>query len=274
MKSSKKERRFIMKYKSFASGLLGAVACAGVSLSSLAQEVYSPNVVGFQKLSVVTNGSRMVMASTPFDATSNNINNVIGPQLYGSNTSAKSANVIVWNKTNQSYKSYWLAGTISAGNPLNNKWIDGSKLASNAIVDPGMSFWMKQAPAGSQQQVVVCGEVVDIPTSSIPVLPGMQMLSYPYNTDIYLTQTTFYACGAYGTNTSAKSDQVIVWIPTNQAYKSYWLAGTIGPANPLNNQWIDGSKLASNTVLRSGQGFWYKHRSTGFVWIESRPYTL
>ena len=52
-----------MTSKRLISGVLVAVICAGGALSCFAQEVYSPNVVGFQKLTAVSNATTFLSMS-------------------------------------------------------------------------------------------------------------------------------------------------------------------------------------------------------------------
>jgi hypothetical protein len=248
----------------------------GAVLALASDEVYSPNVVGFQKLTGSTNRG---LVTTVFNVTNSDINKVIGEQLCASNPMSMAGQISFFIPTSQTYKTYYLAAGFTRGDltNLNHKWADAeNRIATNAVI-PGVGFWMSQPPGVSNQMVVVCGEVLNSQTYCTNILPGMQIISYPYAADVYLTQTTFLACGAYATNPMTLADQVSVWNPDSQKYKTYYLAAgfTRGELTNLNHRWADAeNQIGSNVVLKCGEGFWYKHASTGFVWCESRPYSF
>ena len=61
--------------------LFVAIVCASVALSSFAQsgEDYSLNVIGFQKVTVVTNAGGLMLGSNPFlNEDIPNLDNVLG----------------------------------------------------------------------------------------------------------------------------------------------------------------------------------------------------
>ncbi|MFH0953344.1 MAG: hypothetical protein V1873_03340 [Verrucomicrobiota bacterium] len=255
---------------------LAAIVCGVIIVTSAwAQtgEVYSLNVVGFQKVSVKDASKPYTMSSTPFLATNANINQVIGPQLYGSNTFDNSDDILVWIATNQQYKKYYLLGNVGDTN-YNNKWIDYTtgEVATNANITPGMGFWVR-GRAAVTQTVVFAGDVVDAAAVTNPVITGYQILAYPYSTAIGINQMAFTNQG-FGSNTYDNSDNLMLWIPTDQQYKKFYLLGNVGDTN-YNNRWIDytAGAVATN-VVPPGQAFWYRHRGSPFNWVETKPYTV
>jgi hypothetical protein len=265
-----------MTSKRLISGMLVAVICAGVAISSFAQEVYSPNVVGFNKVSVKDSTKPYTMASTPFFSSTNpTIDNVMGYLwLTGSNTYNKSDNIMVYDPIIQRYKEYFLYGKV--GDPLlTNRWIDkATDEPTTNIIVPGMGFWIRSRQI-STQTVVFSGEVPDEPSATIHIYPGYQMIAYPYSASIKLTNTSFLSCGAYASNTYNKSDNIMIWNAESQRYSEYYIHDNSGADPLVKNKWIDkATDEAATSSLEVGTAFWYRHRGTGFNWVESIPYTL
>lgn len=258
-----------MKFNSALSALLVAVVCAGVAVSSFAQtgEVYSLNVVGFQKVTAPSNG--LMLASSPFDPNDPGINKVIGPQMTPGGSYGVGDNIIMWAAASQGYKNFYLR-TIGGS----NQWIDVNVspniVATNAFIDPGVGFWVRNRHA-SNQVIVVSGDVVNQATMSKTVVPGLQILSYPYSTAIGLN-----SCGLTNgkpTTSFGTADNVIMWDAATQTYKNYYLRTMSGT-----NKWIDvnvsPNVIASNDIP-SGSAFWYRSRgAASFTWVASKPYTL
>lgn len=254
-----------------------AIVCAlGVLTSALAQsgEVYSLNVVGFQKVTAPPAAKKYTLNSTPFIANNPNINYAIGNQLGGSNSVDNSDNILLWNKGAQAYKRYWLAGNVGDTN-YNYKWIDNltGEVATNTDILPGEGFWVRSRQSVTQV-VVVAGDVEDAQTVTNGIAAGYQLLSYPFSAPIGLNSTTF-TNGGKGSNSVDNSDNIMKWNVNAQTYLRYWLAGNVGDTN-YNRKWIDNltGEVATNAYLNPGDGFWYRHRGSGFNWVEAKPYTV
>jgi hypothetical protein len=247
-----------MKYKSTAAVLLIAIVCASVALSSFAQtgEVYSLNVVGFQKLTAASNG--LTMVSTPFLRTSNTLDDIVGGQLAAGKSSTLADNVLIWNKTNQSYDTYWLR--------TDRVWfaLSGS-LATNTSLPTDAGFWIRNRRT-TNQTVVVSGDVVDYNAITNVLVPGLTMVSYPFSTDIDINRSSL-TNGKNG-KSSTLGDNITIWDAAVQGYQTYWLR--------TDKVWRTLSgEMATNVFVGSGKGFWYRNRNAAnFNWVESRPYTL
>ena len=137
-----------MKYGSKSKILLAAIVCATVAVTSFAQtgEVYSLNVVGFQKVSALASGG-LVLSSTPFDRDAANLDNVLGTNGIAASTLGLADNCLMYDKYTQSYLIYWL---FSHTNPsLNRKWRSSSGLATNVFIQPGQGFWYRSRLSSS-----------------------------------------------------------------------------------------------------------------------------
>lgn len=251
-----------------------SVIVFGCILASVAQaqtgEVYSLNVVGFQKVSAPA--AKYQIASTPFEAADDKIDTVIGPQLTGSDGAITSDNVIMYNPTNQHYETYFIAGGI--GDPqYDGKWFtEDAQFATNAMIPPGRGFWVRSRQS-STQTIVFAGDVLSVGAVTNHIYPGFQLISYPYSTAILLNNTTF-SNGAVGSDGAITSDNILLWNASNQQYVTYFIAGGIGDPQYDGKWFTEAAQPATNISLQPGQGFWYRHRGSGFDWVEQKPYTL
>jgi len=258
-----------MKYGSKSKILLAAIVCATMAVTSFAQtgEVYSLNVVGFQKVSALASGG-LVLGSTPFERDVANLDNVLGTNGISGSTLATADNCLMYDKFGQSYLQYWL---FSHTNPsLNRRWRSASGLATNVYLLPGQGFWYRNR-ASSDATIVMAGDVVDVGAITNLIVPGLQMLSYPFSTSIRMTDLKL-TNGVSGT-TLATADNIMMYVQTNQSFNQYWLFSHTNPS--LNRKWRSSSGLATNVFIQPGQGFWYRSRlSTSNLWVEVKPYTL
>ena len=246
-----------MKHNFLLLASVAAVVFAGMAMSSFGQtgEVYSLNVVGFQKLAAT---SGFTMVSTPFLRTPNTLDDVIGSQLSGGKASSLGDNITMWNKTNQSYDTYWLR-TDGVWRTLSGTF------ATNTSLTPDEGFWIRNRKS-TGQTVVVSGDVVEDSSITNCLVPGFNMVSYPFSTEIDINKSAL-TNGKSG-KASSLADNITVWDPAIQNYQTYWLR--------TDRVWrtLSGT-MATGVTVGSGRGFWYRSRNTvNFNWIEPRPYTL
>ncbi len=245
------------------------IASACVAVSTLAQtgEVYSLNIVGFQKVNAL-GSSGLLLGSTPFDRDAATLDNVLGTNGVAGTTLGSADNCLMYDKYTQSYLQYWL---LANANPtLNRHWRSAAGLATNVYILPGQGFWYRNR-ASSNTVIVLAGDVVDVTAVTNVVVPGLQMLAYPFSTSIRMTDLTL-TNGVAGATLGA-ADNIMIYVPTNQSFSQYWLFSSANPA--LNRKWRSSSGLATNVFIDSGQGFWYRSRlSTTNLWVEVRPYTI
>ena len=236
--------------------------------SAQTAEVFSLNVVGFQKVTVSPSntGAGLFLESTPFEQDLSNIDGVVGTNGTAGITAAQGDNVILFDKYTQGYITYWLFSHVNPA--LNRHWRSGSGLATNVYLYPGMGYWHKNQ-SGSNLNIVLVGDVVADGTVTNAIVPGLQLISYPFSTSIRMTDMTL-TNGTPGT-TAAQADNIMLY--ENQSFVTYWLFSHANPT--LHRKWRSGSGLATNVFIQPGRGFWYRSRSaeTNF-WIEARPYTF
>lgn len=262
-----------MRYNSSLSMLFVAIVCASVAFSSFAQpdEDYSLNVIGFQKVAVPAKPELQV-ASTPVQATNDNIDTVIGAQLIGSDQPDISDKILMFNPTNQAYETYFIGGGTGDTN-FDGKWFTETFTpATDALIPPGRGFWIISNQAFTQT-VVLAGDVVNMGAMTNHIYTGLQLISYPYSKPILINDTKF-ANGGYGNDSADNADNILLWDVTAQAYVRYFLGGLSGDPD-FDGKWFTEYFVpATNVYLNPGHGFWYRHAGGGFDWIEPKPYTL
>lgn len=218
-------------------------------------EVYSVNVVGFQKLTAVTG---LTLVATPFSKTSNTLDGVVGAQLTAGKTAGQADNISIWNPVSQAYETYWLKTSDS------NWYTSGGVKATNRVTPLQGMFITNRRP--TNQIVVVSGDVPTQNRATNSLLPGLNLVSYPFSADIDINQS--YLTNGKTGKVAGTADNILIWNPTTRAYEAYWLKS--------DKKWYTSSGvLASNVRVGAGKGFWYLNRTNVvFAWVEPRPYTF
>lgn len=234
--------------------LLSVLGVSGVFAQT--GEVYSLNVVGFQKLTAATG---LVLVSTPFERAPNTLDDVIGAQLTGGKAELTADQVVMWNAQAQSYEQFWLKST-------DQKWYTlGGTRATNTVITPQDGFWIRNRRL-TNQTVIVSGDVVDDTARTNILLVGLNLVSYPFSSEIQINSSGL-TNGKTG-KAELMADQIVIWDPASQSYQQYWLK--------TDRKWYTlAGAVATNVFVGGGRGFWYRNRNTNsFVWVEVRPYTL
>ena len=239
-----------------AAVILAAVSLVAQTGSFAQDEVYSVNVVGFQKLTAVSSG--LTMVSVPFSKSSNTLDGVVGPQLTAGKTSTSADNISIWNAVSQRYETCWLKLADS-----NWYTLAGAKATNQIITSMGLFVQNRTA---TSRVVVVSGDVPNASRITNNLLPGLNLVSYPFSTDVDINQSGL-TNGKTG-KTSSSADNIRIWNSGTKQYDSYWLK--------TDRKWYTfAGDLASNVRVGFGVGFWYQNRTNiVFDWSEARPYTF
>jgi len=242
-----------------------------VALFAMAQtEVASINIVGYSKTSFPSN--RWIMVAANFDKVGGGTNTLL--DVFGTNQLRQAGNltlcdkVTVWNPTTQKYQTYaqYTDGVFYKAN-TGVEW--GSGIVANASIPVGTAMWVVPgAGASSNKTLNVMGQVVLVATQKVDIIPGWQMVSYPFTSDMALSNSGFFASGAARAGNLTLCDKVTIWSGTNyQTYALYtdqkWYLANDGV------EWAKGI-VASNTI-GIAQGFWYVSQSN-MVWTETNKY--
>jgi hypothetical protein len=225
------------------------VVLAGMVIASLVwaqtNTVLSRNAVGYEKITVPSNGLQLVRLDfVPVDASpgsgSISVSNLIGNQL------PNLSQVWVWDVTNANY--------VSSGRSRTGVWVP------DLMIPRGAGMWLKSAGT-SNVDVYLMGEVpgeyaTGTSTTNF-ITSGVTLSGYPYPAAIKFTNTDLY-------KNSTNLEQLWVWNASVQNYESYGKNRT-GVWTPT---------TITNLELSPGQGFWYvSKRATTYGWVEPKPYT-
>lgn len=245
--------------------LLIATLAAGAS----AQTVASANVMGYSKVSLKP-GIRNLVACNFIAGTSNTLRSVLGTnQLSQSATLGNCDIVTLFDPQSQSYQAYaqWTDGNFYKANSQTE--FNGSPIV-NPEVPIGTGFWINRASAASSTNIIlISGDVVSQTATSNSIGSGLQIVAYPYSSDIELNDLDFPSDGATGSASFSDCDKISVF--ENGAYQSYGLY-TDGNWYKANDavEWQT-APLASNAIVLS-QSFWYYAQSS-FTWDETNRYS-
>ena len=222
--------------KRFAAILgIGVLLAASPSfVDAQSTTVTSVNVVGFKTSSVDSNAFHLY--ALPFNVMGDSaIGAIFTNQLTAGGNPAAGDNVMFWDAATQQYIVNW---KHAAG------WVQGAQLSTQEVT-LARAFWVKDNSL-SGQSLTFSGEVVTNAVVSQSIMTGFNLLSYPFNTTVWVTNSALDAVAVAGTNPS-NADNLMRWDDATQQYIAYWkhAAG-----------WILGAQLATNLTISMGEGFW------------------
>ena len=251
-------------------GLIATIGFAGAQTLHAQESVYSVNVVGFQKVDVsAANQGGLGLMSMPFDKDSPYIDRVVGTNGTAGSTAFTADNVIMFDTDTQTMRTFWL---FSHTNPeFDRRWRDSAGFATNVFIPPGTGYWYRNRAEDDDHTVTLVGDVVMDDEIAVPIIEGLQILSYPFSSSAVLDNMDL-TNGAAG-STAFDADNVIIFDNDSGMFKTYWLFSHTNPE--FDRRWRDSSGFATNVYINPGEGFWYRSRSeTSFEWTASRPYDL
>ncbi|MDD5435403.1 MAG: hypothetical protein PH343_08245 [Nitrospira sp.] len=230
-------------------------------------EVQSANIVGYNRVTIPSNG-QLAMVSMQFDGigATNTFFDVFGTnQLIKNNSNPSSADRIYqYDTVSSTYKIYYQRAS-------NNFFYQtGNNVPTNPVLEAGDAFWIRSpSSATSNRELVVLGEVVVAPVINMGMVSNMNMISYPFTSDIGLNELGFSNSVGSARNNSNPSSADRIYIYQNGSYKIYglktggWTATSPGSysTNP-----------PTTDRISMGQGFWYRAVSNNWTWVETNRY--
>jgi hypothetical protein len=144
---------------------------------------------------------------------------------------------------------------------------------ANVQLDRGKGVWFMTGTGGNATNIVVSGDVFLDDTFTVNLVGTLTLLSYPYSSDINLTNLVVSNANASAAWTNA--DKIVVWTGTYVQYGLYqpatgspfWMAN--GPG------WsIPSFAAPANVNLNLGEGFWYASPSGSKTIGFSKIYTV
>lgn len=250
------------------------IGCAIASLlgsqSVCAQEesVYSVNIVGFQQIDLAP-PNQLKMASMPFEGTTTLIELFGTTTLQQGSTPLAADRIRFWDTAEQTYLSVAQAtdGNFYLLDGLG--WDSSFTVMNDHPIHIGEGFWLVsggEAPAG--RQIVFSGNVVEQAQFELDIVPGFQIINYPFTAELALADSNL---GVTGDSTPIGADRIRVWDMEQQAYIGYALA-TDGQWYLLDGLSWDPSFSVTEHVFRPGEAFFYwSHTAT--TWVENSPYS-
>ncbi len=206
----------------------------------------------------------------PYDVS---LDEVIGEQLFGSDSPLNADRVLFWDGDSQGYTSAWFCGGPSCegwGEPWANHWLANDYSQSPLTLPADLGFWV-QNRSGTTETMVLVGQVAES-DRSITVNLDWQMLgfAFPAPADRPLDDSNIPAVGA---DNPLEADRILYWEAATQTYGSAWFCG--GPSceswgEPWVNHWLANDYSQTDLALHPGHGFWYQNRYSPFAWVNPR----
>jgi hypothetical protein len=157
-----------------------------VSASAFAQQTYSVNVVGYNKVTLIEDKYNM-FSTAWLHGTDNTIEDLLGDLPSGTT-------VLIWDSGSQSYL------------PSIGKTRGGWDAGATNVIERGSAVFVLPPAGQGNQEVIVAGEVPNDSVFTNFSVGGYAIISYPYTADTVFSNTAFYA-------NSESGDAVSFWDP-------------------------------------------------------------
>lgn len=288
--------------------LLVAAVAGGTTWAAGPAPVYSVNAVGVIKINVPGTNTlvgKVTMVTVPFVPVGNGTNldvstldSMIGVNGFVAASSVDAADqILMWNGAGYSTAFLCNDGWVGEGFPETvNKWCymaydpvytdQRPFLCSGTNIFnlwTGKGFWIRNVHANTTLTLV--GEVPSIVTNDVEIGTSLTMVAYPYPVEAVLASIISTNDGARSGSSLDSADQIIRW--NGSGYDTYFLCnnGWVGEGFPeTDGKWCymafdpvytdNRPFIATNVVVKPGDGFWYRSRGSAFTWPVSKPYSL
>jgi hypothetical protein len=212
--------------------ITAVIACAAMVM---AQTVTSQNIVGYSK---GANTGLELGSAQFFVGTGNTVTEIFGDQLPVGSKIYKYDPVSGYVGNIATYSSVFLGGTA---------WSPELSIA------PGEAYWVETAGAAPS---ITAGEVPLDDSVTNNIVPGLQLLSYPYPVQVSISQMEF---------TPTVGDKIYKYDP---------VTGYVGNISTFSTVFLGGTAWSTDITFDVGDGFWYESAAGGTVqWIVNRPFT-
>ncbi|HMO52507.1 MAG TPA: hypothetical protein PKE26_14745, partial [Kiritimatiellia bacterium] len=171
---------------------------------------------------------------------------------------------VPFNAAIQDYVTYYLRSAASIGYP---EWRRGNEWATNVFIQPGQGFFYLSRLVAVRTNTSV-GDVVLAAAVTNLVMPGLQLLSYPYAAPVKISDLNLKS-GVHGTS-AAVADNLVLYDSSIQDYVTYYLRSAASIGYP---EWRRGNEWGTNVVIQPGQSFFFRSRvNNSYNWVEQSPY--
>ncbi len=260
-------------------------------------EVTSSNTVGYTKLNLTAGlnlvGVQFVNVGAQ-DAAVSSVANLTGQATYDEDMNAQTE-LRTW--TGNGYATYEWTGALSTDNPdmaagleddmgltdatkgaYDNQWFFGYEPTDVALT-PGTGVWIKASDA-AQNGVTFTGEVPSGTTVQLDLVPGLNLLCFPWPMNASLSCITLTGQATYDEEMYAQTE-LRIW--TGNGYATYEWTGSLSTENPdmaagledemglvdatkgaYDNQWFFAYE-PTDYAVPAGVGFWIKASGSGKI---------
>ena len=248
-------------------------ALAAVALPAWAAEVYSSNIVGYQKVALQPGYNLVGVQFTKVGGEALDLSDafILDESYAGYDEDYEfSSTLRVWNTDAQTYVTYGWAGTsgtdVDNDASLDNTWTDLEAYAVEDSLPKAQGIWIRAEKAGT---ALVSGEVM---TNSLVVAlePGFNLVANPYPRAVKVTNFGKLDAGYAGYDEDYNFKTTLrKWSTTAQTYVNYGWAGTSGSEidddASLDNTWTDLEAYATDDEIQPGEGVWIRAEKAGSI---------
>jgi hypothetical protein len=214
-------------------------------------------------------GGRWIFGMNYEKATNGDTNTLLS--IFGTNQLKKDINYLgadrisLWSTAQSRYQTYAMR-TNGLFYPCNNMTEWNTSAPANPVIPLGTGMWLVRGyGVGTFNSITVTGQIVMAATQQVAVVPGYQIIAYPFSSSIAISNinTTGMTKGGYSGGT-----RLVTW--ENDAYQWYGLYtdGRWYKCNTM-DEWI--IAVPATHTIQVGEGFFFLPRPTDY-WIETRPY--
>ena len=238
-------------------------AFAAVAGPACAAEVYSSNIVGYQKLTVPANN--MTIAGVQFKEVGSAYDVVSLQDIVPTGYSEFGGDwIMVWNPATRQYTDayYWgksadggVYENADADEPLGPGWGDVEQNVIDIDIEHGQGFWTQSVAGGT---LTITGEVSGANSVSIPA-NAMTIVTPTYPGPLSIQDIIPSGYSEFG------GDWIMMWNPATRQYTDayYWGESADGGVyenadaeEALGPGWGDVEQNVVNYTLEQGEGFW------------------
>lgn len=241
-----------------------------VSVACIAADVPSVNVAGFVRKSLAANELTMMGVNLDGIGQAQTMQSLFGDDAVGAGNYNSADWFIVWDKGAQQFQRFAMYDGDGEFYPCNTLAEWESSSPTNPALAVGSAVFVRCNPGGANE-FSLTGQAVMDPDMTIPIVAGLQAVSYPLSSEVTVQGMDFVNDGATAAGNYNSADWIITWEGSYyQRYALYDGDSTWYGANSL-AEWEAGTVLGSDRTVKVGEGFWYKAQS-GLTWTEDNQY--
>jgi hypothetical protein len=214
----------------------------------------------------------MNMVSMPLITSNTDMNDVLGGQLIGSDSSMDDADVVwKYDPGQETYYQYaWLAQN-TGDSYYDNKWFDPGTNPTAMSIDAGAGYYIQIKSGHGNETISIVGNIANT-SESININVGINMIGMPFPVEMSIEDSDLqlYATGS----DSSMDDSDVVWKydPSQETYYQYaWLVQNSGDPY-YDGHWFDPGTNPTTIVFKPGEAYLVQAKRQGFQWVIPKVY--